>query len=145
MDFGQLIAKHPLRWEIWTVLRFYRELNINQLSKFVKQSRYTVSRHLKSMELEGMLFSREIQPLKRGKYAPKYYRINPRFVGPIPEEISKIDDYMEEFFAEYKVPINEKKRIEFYESILKEIRYANFNYSKTLDSFNFLFDFFDLL
>lgn len=145
MDFGKLITKHPLRWEIWTVLRFYRELNINQLSKFVKQSRFTVSRHLKAMETDGMLFSREVQPMKRGKYAPKYYRINPQMSGPTMADIDKIDDYIEEFLAEYQVPLNNNERLKFYKSVIKENKYGILNYGKTLESFNFLFDYFEEL
>lgn len=145
MDFGQLITKHPIRWEIWAVLVFYTELNINQISKFVKQSRFTVSRHLKAMEADGMLLSREVQPIKRGKYAPKYYKINPLISGPTPQDADKIDEYMEQFFEFYQVPKDIKERLELYKSVLRECRYMILSYGKTLESFNFLFDRFEEL
>jgi len=141
-NFGQLITKHPIRWEIWEILRFYKELNINQLSQFLKQSRYTVSRHLKLMEKDGMVISREVQPEKRGKYAPKYYRTNPRLSGPGIEDIDDIEEYMEEFFKPWKPPTNPIKRLEFYKDVVREHETAITNYGKSIEGMQFLFDHF---
>jgi DNA-binding transcriptional ArsR family regulator len=141
-NFGQLITKHPIRWEIWKVLRFYIELNINQLSQFLKQSRYTVSRHLKLMEMDGMVISREIQPEKRGKYAPKYYKINPRLSGPVIEDADNIDEYMDEFFKPWEPPLDPMERLKFYQNLIREHETGITNYGKSIEGMQFLFDHF---
>ena len=139
-DFGQLITKHPIRWEIWSILRFYKEMNINQIAQFLKQSRYTVSRHLKLMEKDGMVISREIQPEKRGKYAPKYYRINPKLSGPGLEDANFIDQYMEEFFKPWELPEDPSERLKFYQDIIREHEVGITNYAKSIEGMRFLFD-----
>lgn len=142
-DFGQLISKHPIRWKIWGVLRFYNELNINQISQFMKASRYTVSRHLKSMERDNMVISREIQPEKRGKYAPKYYHINPEMLGPTVKETDRINEYVEEMFAEMEVPEDPKERFDFYKLLIKENQTGIMNYSRSIGGMNFIYDYFE--
>lgn len=139
-DFGQLITKHPIRWEIWSILRYYPELNINQISQFLKQSRYTVSRHLKLMEKDGMVSSREIQPEKRGKYAPKYYRINPSMSGPTLDNIEELEEYMNAFFEPWKLPEQPRDRLIFYQNLIKEYITGIVNYVKSLQNMQFIFD-----
>ena len=139
-DFGQLIAKHPIRWEIWGILQFYNELNINQISQFLKQSRYTVSRHLKLMERDGMLISREVQPEKRGKYAPKYYRVNPRMSAPSLADIDNIDQYMDAFIKPWKPPKDPKSRLKFYRDVVREHKMGIVNYGKSIEGMHLLFD-----
>ena len=139
-DFGQLISKHPIRWEIWEILRFYKEMNINQITQFLKQSRYTVSRHLKLMEKDGMVISREIQPEKRGKYAPKYYRINPRLSAPGIEDSELIDQYIESFFRPWEIPEEPKERLKFYQDIIREHETGITNYAKSIEGMRLLFD-----
>ena len=137
-NFGQLITKHPIRWEIWSVLKYYPELNINQISRFLKQSRYTVSRHLKLMEKDGMVTSREIQPEKRGKYAPKYYKVNPRMSGPGLEDIDDIDEYMEAVFEFWQLPEEPRERLKFYHDIIRETKTVIINYGKSIEGMHFL-------
>jgi DNA-binding transcriptional ArsR family regulator len=139
-DFGQLITKNPIRWEIWSVLRFYPELNINQISQFLKQSRYTISRHLKLMEKDGMLTSREIQPKKRGKYAPKYYKVNLRMSGPGLEDSNNIDEYMDAVFEYWQIPEDPHDKLEFYHDIIRETKTIIINYGKSIEGMHFLFD-----
>ena len=54
-DWESLISKHKLRYDIWMFLNLYHELNVSQISKWVKQSKSTVSRVLISMESDGLL------------------------------------------------------------------------------------------
>ena len=138
-DFGRLIAKHPIRWNIWMVLRFYPELNIKQLSEYVKESRYTVSRHLKKMEEDGLVISREVEPEKRGKYAPKYYRANPSMSGPRIEDKDSLEEFMKSFNRALIVPKNPEDRLAYYKALIREYKSTIINYSKTIKSFNLLF------
>jgi len=80
-DWQSLISKHKLRYDIWMFLNLYNELNVSQISKWVKQSKSTVSRVLISMESDGLLVSRRgvIKKGEREKIPPKYYRISENF------------------------------------------------------------------
>ena len=80
-DWESLISKHKLRYDIWMFLNLYNELNVSQISKWVKQSKSTVSRVLISMESDGLLVSRRgvIKKGEREKIPPKYYRISENF------------------------------------------------------------------
>ena len=80
-DWESLISKHKLRYDIWMFLNLYHELNVSQISKWVKQSKSTVSRVLISMESDGLLVSRRgvIKKGEREKIPPKYYRISENF------------------------------------------------------------------
>lgn len=80
-DWGSLISKHTLRYDIWMLLNLYNELNVSQISKWVKQSKSTVSRVLISMESDGLLVTRRgvIKEGEREKIPPKYYRISEEF------------------------------------------------------------------
>ena len=80
-DWESLISKHKLRYDIWMLLNLYNELNVSQISKWVKQSKSTVSRVLISMESDGFLVTRRgvIKKGEREKIPPKYYRISEDF------------------------------------------------------------------
>ena len=80
-DWESLISKHKLRYDIWMFLNLYHELNVSQISKWVKQSKSTVSRVLISMESDGLLVFRRgvIKKGEREKIPPKYYRISENF------------------------------------------------------------------
>jgi len=80
-DWESLISKHKVRYDIWMFLNLYHELNVSQISKWVKQSKSTVSRVLISMESDGLLMSRRgvIKKGEREKIPPKYYRISDNF------------------------------------------------------------------
>ena len=80
-NWENLISKHKLRYDIWMFLNLYNELNVSQLSKYVSQSKSTVSRVLIGMESDGLLISRrgEIKKGGRERIPPKYYSINENF------------------------------------------------------------------
>ena len=80
-DWESLISKHKLRYDIWMFLNLYNELNVSQISKWVKQSKSTVSRVLISMESDGLLVSRrgKIKEGGRERIPPKYYRISKKY------------------------------------------------------------------
>ena len=78
-EWDQLIAKHPLRFDIWTLLELHTELNVTQINHFVKQSKSTVARHLKFMEKDGLLISKTKETDIKGRIPPKIYHINPKF------------------------------------------------------------------
>jgi DNA-binding transcriptional ArsR family regulator len=130
-SFGHLIAKDKIRWDIWVVLELFNELNINQISQYLKETRFTVSKHLKEMEKDGMLLSREIQPEKRGKYAPKYYRINPEIRKPVLPTGAEI------------TPKDLDKRLKFYKAIVNEYKFGIKNYIKLIKNLSHLIHFFD--
>ena len=74
----ELISKHTARFDIWMFLKLYDELNVTQISKYIKQSKSTVSRVLKDMEDDGLLVSRrgKIKEGEKERIAPKYYSIS---------------------------------------------------------------------
>jgi predicted transcriptional regulator len=63
------------------VINLNNELNVTQISKVVASSKSTISRVLKSMEMDGLLVSHrgEIKEGGRERIPPKYYRINKKF------------------------------------------------------------------
>ena len=104
-DWQSLISKHKMRYDIWMFLNLYHELNVSQISKWVKKSKSTVSRVLLSMESDGLLLSRRgvIKEGEREKIPPKYYRISDKFQKEeeaektfmeIPSDPQELDDFM---------------------------------------------------
>jgi predicted transcriptional regulator len=109
-DWESLISKHKLRYDIWLLLNLYHELNVSQISKYVSQSKSTVSRVLMGMEDDGLLVSRrgKIKEGGRERIPPKYYTISEKF--------RKVDE-KEKIFMQ--IPSESQ---EFREFLLSEIR-----------------------
>lgn len=78
-EWNDLIEKHPLRFDIWTILELHKELNVTQITNYVEQSKSTVARHLKSMERDRLLISKKGEQLIKGRITPKIYSINPKY------------------------------------------------------------------
>ncbi|MFX0083535.1 MAG: winged helix-turn-helix domain-containing protein [Candidatus Hodarchaeota archaeon] len=80
-DWEFLISKHTTRYDIWMFLKLYHELNVSQISKYIKQSKSTVSRVLIAMESDGLLVSRrgKLKVGERERIPPKYYRISEKY------------------------------------------------------------------
>ena len=76
-EWESLILKHKLRYNLWMVIDLNNELNVTQISKTVGHSKSTISRVLKSMEIDGLLVSRrgKIKEGERERIPPKYYHI----------------------------------------------------------------------
>jgi predicted transcriptional regulator len=109
-NWEPLISKHKLRYDIWMFLNLYNELNVSQISKYVTQSKSTVSRVLKGMESDGLIVSRrgEIKKGEREKIPPKFYCINEKF---------REEEEREKVFME--IPLDPQ---ELYDFLLSEIR-----------------------
>ncbi|KON27615.1 hypothetical protein AC481_04345 [miscellaneous Crenarchaeota group archaeon SMTZ-80] len=77
-NWSKLMDKHELRYELWSILKLFNELNVTEISHLVKQSKSTVSRVLIGMENDRLLISRRgrKKPEDGEKIPPKYYRIN---------------------------------------------------------------------
>ena len=75
----QLINKHEIRSDIWAILDLHRELNVTQITHYLKQGKTTVARHLMLMEEDGLLVSRTATKYVKGRIPPKIYQINPDF------------------------------------------------------------------
>jgi len=88
-NWESLISKHTARYDIWMFLNLYHELNVSQISNYLKQSKSTVSRILRAMESDGLLESKRGKKKvgERERIPPKYYRISDRFQKE--EEIQK--------------------------------------------------------
>ena len=80
-EWESLISKHKLRYDLWMVIDLNNGLNVTKISKVVGNSKSTISRVLKSMEIDGLLVSRrgKIKEGGRERIPPKYYRINKKF------------------------------------------------------------------
>ncbi|MFW9829976.1 MAG: winged helix-turn-helix domain-containing protein [Candidatus Thorarchaeota archaeon] len=123
-DWINLIDKHKLRYEIWTILKLDNELNVTEISHLVKQSKSTVSRVLIQMETDGLVKSRR-EKKKKGegeKIPPKFYRINEEYRTPKASEIAE--------FEQIDDPIELRK---FYSLKIKNLRNAIYNHHKLLD------------
>jgi len=123
-DWIQLIDKHKLRYEIWTILKLHNELNVTEISHLVKQSKSTVSRVLIRMKEDGLIRSRRAKKKKDEgeKIPPKFYRIN--------------EEYREEFVLNIDELEHTKDPAElrkFYKLRIKNFRNAIYNYHKLLD------------
>lgn len=120
-EWNQLIEKHSLRFDIWALLELHTELNVTQITKYVKQSKSTVARHLKSMENDGLVISKtEEHPIK-GRISPKVYQINPKFKKD-EEKIKKVDSLEKEdnLRAFYRREINVYRKLDYNISQLLE-------------------------
>jgi len=129
-EWNQLIVKHPLRFDIWAILELRTELNVTQITHYVKQSKTTVARHLKLMEKDELLISRIAEAIVKGRIPPKIYRINPKFK----EKDLELD----------KMSISEdpQKLQQFYKREIINYRKMSYNIKKLLD---YLDPFLDLL
>ncbi|MHA1792082.1 MAG: ArsR/SmtB family transcription factor [Promethearchaeota archaeon] len=72
------IIEHPVRLRIFLSLYLYPELYVTEISKFLKMDKNTISRHLRRMEKDGILKSREVET--RGKINRKYYRLTEEYM-----------------------------------------------------------------
>lgn len=131
-DWETLISKHKLRYDIWLFLNLYPELNVTQISKWVKQSKSTVSRILRDMENDDLLKSRrgEIRKGERERIPPKFYRISDKF-----READSERDFME-------IPSNPDELEDFLLSEIRNHRKAIYNITRLVNylssSLNFL-------
>lgn len=126
-EWNQLIAKHPLRFDIWALLELHKELNVTQITHFVEQSKSTVARHLKFMEKDGLLISRIGVVDVKGRIPPKYFHTNPKFkekklelekvsLTDKPEKIREF--YRREIINYRKMSFNVKKLLEYLDPLL---------------------------
>ena len=127
-EWNHLIEKHSLRFDIWALLELHTELNVTQITKYVKQSKSTVARHLRSMEKDGLVISKtEEHPIK-GRISPKVYQIHPKFKKS--EETVKEVDSLERF----------DNLKEFYKREINAYRKIDYNISQLLDYLDPLLD-----
>lgn len=123
-DWEELISKHTSRYDIWMFLNLYQELNVSQISKYIKQSKSTVSRVLKAMESDGLLTSRrgEIKVGERERIPPKYYSIS---------EIYRREEEVEREFME--IPSDPEDLRHFLRSEIRNYRSAVYNVIKLVN------------
>jgi len=126
--WNQLIAKHEIRFDIWAILDLHNELNVTQITHYVKQSKTTVSRHLRLMEKDGLLTSRTAAEYVQGRIPPKLYRINPKFK----EEMAALD--------EISLSEDPSKRLQFYKREVINYRKISYNVKMLLEYFDPLLD-----
>ena len=126
--WDQLIAKHRLRFDIWTILELHSELNVTQITHYIEHSKSTVARHLKLMEKDGLLISRIAKATVKGRIPPKIYRINPKFK----EKESEIED---------KDLLDDPDKLhKFYRREINNYRKLSYNITKLLDYLDPLLD-----
>ena len=127
----ELINEHPLRHDIWMVLELYNELNVTEITQYVKRSKSTVSRVLIGMENDELLISRRAKKEKGEKIPPKFFRINPKFrkleeqwdEENLPEEPVKLQEFFNSKIDEYRKIIKDiEKRFEYLKMLLKYFR-----------------------
>ncbi len=123
-DWIQLIDKHKLRYEIWTILKIQKELNVTEISHLVKQSKSTVSRVLIQMEKDSLIKSRRGEKKKDEgeKIPPKFYRVNEEYREKSSPKLYELEQPTD--------PIELRK---FYLSQIKNFRNAIYNCHKLLD------------
>jgi len=109
-DWGLLISKHPLRMKIWSILKIYGELNVTQISRFVKESKSSVSRIAGEMENDYLIVSTPKKSEIKGRIASKLYKIDYKI--------------LHEHLKPRSVPKDSKKRIGFYRDRINEDRSA---------------------
>jgi predicted transcriptional regulator len=113
-EWDRLIAKHKLRFDIWTILELHKELNVTQISNNIEHSKSTVARHLKLMEKDGLLISTITSPTIKGRIPSKIYRINPRFKETESElELNNLSDDPEKLKQFYKKEINNYRKLSY--------------------------------
>lgn len=126
--WDQLIAKHKLRFEIWTILELHNELNVTQITHYVEQSKSTVARHLKLMDKDGLLTSKTAEEFVKGRIPPKIYQINPKFK----EQVLELD--------EMTLSEDPQKLQQFYKREVLNYRKMSYNIKKLLDYLDPLLD-----
>ena len=113
------IVKPKIRLKIFLLLFLDdSELNVSQISKKINEPKSTISRHLKKLEMAGILESQEIQT--RGKINPKFYRLNRKNLYNI-EQHKKVD---------INSLSNPKKRLNYYKQsifLIKSLYYFLLN------------------
>ncbi len=101
-EWDKLIAKHKLRFDIWAILELHHELNVTQITNYLKNSKSTVARHLKLMEKDGLLISRIGDATVEGRIPPKIFKINPNFkkkeLRSDESDLSKDPEKLTQFF-----------------------------------------------
>lgn len=113
--FVKSITKNVLRMQIFLLLYINPELYVIEISNKLNKSKATVSRHLNTMEKEGVLESREVPDKRNVKR--KYYRL----------PIDKLKAILPEYFS-YELnnqPLNSDKRLKLYSKsieILKSLK-----------------------
>ena len=126
-EWNQLIVKHPLRFDVWAILELHTELNVTQITHYVKQSKTTVARHLKLMEKDELLISRIAEVVVKGRIPPKIYRINPKFkekeleldkksLSGEPQKVQQF--YKREIINYRKMSYNIKKLLDYLDPLL---------------------------
>jgi DNA-binding transcriptional ArsR family regulator len=75
-SWGLLVTKSTVRLKIWQILQLFGELNVTQISNYLKESKSTVSRHLNGMFDDGLVKSREDESCCEGRIPPKLFSIN---------------------------------------------------------------------
>lgn len=126
-EWNQLIVKHPLRFDIWAILELHTELNVTQITHYVKQSKTTVARHLILMEKDELLISKIAEAVVKGRIPPKIYRINPKFkekelevdkksISGEPQKIQQF--YKREIINYRKMSYNIKKLLDYLDPLL---------------------------
>lgn len=127
----ELIDEHPLRHDIWMVLELYNELNVTEITQYVKRSKSTVSRVLIGMENDELLISRRAKKEKGEKIPPKFFRINLKFKKledewdeeNLPEEPEQLQEFYNSKIDEYRKIIKDlEKRFEYLKILLKYFR-----------------------
>ncbi|MFX1524863.1 MAG: hypothetical protein ACFFCC_15250 [Promethearchaeota archaeon] len=124
----ELIEEHPLRHDIWMILDLYNELNVTELTYYVKRSKSTVGRVLTGMEEDNLLISRRGKKERGEKIPPKFYRINPKFKKveedwdeeKLPDDPETLQNFYNSKIDQYRNFIKDiEKRFEYLEMILK--------------------------
>lgn len=131
-NWFQLVGKHNLRANIVNILRIYDELNVTQISQMIEQSKPTVSRHLKSMELDGLLVSRIVGKYQQGRIPPKLFKIN-----------QKVVDVVEHCPIQPPEPSSPHELIKFYQREIASHRAIIHRYKIILDKVIPLLDMFE--
>jgi predicted transcriptional regulator len=124
----QLISKHDLRFDIWAILDLHNELNVTQITNYVRHSKSTVARHLRLMEKDGLLISRTATEYIKGRIPPKLYQINPIFKQKS-EELEEIS-----------VSEGPKKLLQFYKREIVNYRKVSYNIKMLLEYLDPLLD-----
>jgi predicted transcriptional regulator len=151
-EWNQLIAKHPLRFDIWALLELHTELNVTQINHFVEQSKSTVARHLKFMEKDGLLISRIKETDVKGRIPPKIYQINPKFKKKeleleeisLKDEPQKLQEFYKKEVINYrKISFNIKKLLEYLEPLLDLFEEQSGDINKVKETYNEYFSYLD--
>lgn len=129
--WGYLVTKHPLRYKIWSILDVFGEMNVTELSSYVKESKSTVSRYLIQMENDGLIQAKEEILEKKFRLPKKFYKINPdlkqsiyyeRLIPEFPEKMLDFINNYERPNFETKIPEKPEEFLEFLKDRIREQR-----------------------